>query len=125
VDTQARQKLIEVIKLARGSMSLRAFGKELGVSATSVLSWEKGEKVPDTANLASIAARAGYTFEELFSHLEGKRIPEASELSVVLKQVSNMPLSQAAIVGKAIMDRLAAAADSSENEVKARAGKCS
>ncbi len=119
MDTQARQKLIEVIKLARGSMSLRAFGKELGVSATSVLSWEKGEKVPDTANLASIAARAGYTFEELFSHLEGKRIPEASELSVVLKQVSNMPLSQAAIVGKAIMDRLAAAADSTDNEVKA------
>ena len=119
MDTKGRQKLVEVIKLARGSTSLRAFGKQLGVSATAVLAWEKGEKVPDTANLASIAARAGYTLEELFCHLEGKRIPEASELSVVLKQVSNMPLSQAAIVGKAIMDRLAAAADSTENEVKA------
>lgn len=119
MDTQARQKLVEVIKLARGEMSLRAFGKQLGVSASAVLAWEKGEKVPDTANLASIAARAGYSFEELLCHLEGKRIPDASELSVVLKQVSNMPLSQAAIVGKAIMDRLPAAAESTGNEVKA------
>ncbi|MCJ8279775.1 MAG: helix-turn-helix domain-containing protein [Rivularia sp. ALOHA_DT_140] len=117
MDTQARQKLIEVIKLARGSMSLRAFGKELGVSATSVLSWEKGEKVPDTANLASIAARTGYTFEELLCHLEGKPLPEASELSVILKHINNMPLSELAIVGKAVLDRFAA--ESIANQAKA------
>ena len=51
MDTQSRQKLIEIIKFARGSMSQRAFGKQLGVSATAVQMWEKGLKTPDTANL--------------------------------------------------------------------------
>ena len=117
MDTQARKKLVEVIKLARGSMTLRAFGKELGVSASAILAWEKGEKIPDTNNLASIAARTGYTFEELLCHLEGKPLPEASELSVILKHINNMPLSELAIVGKAIMDRLAA--ESMANQAKA------
>ncbi len=40
-------------------MSQRAFGKLLGVSATAVQLWEKGESIPDTQNLANIAARAG------------------------------------------------------------------
>ncbi|HBK97882.1 MAG TPA: transcriptional regulator, partial [Microcoleaceae bacterium UBA10368] len=31
---------MEAVKLARGSMSLIAFGKLLGVSAASVLYWE-------------------------------------------------------------------------------------
>lgn len=71
MNTQSRQKLIEIIKLARGSMSQRAFGKLLGVSATAVQMWEKGVKVPDTENLAQIAARAGYTLEELLCCLAG------------------------------------------------------
>ena len=119
MDTKGRQKLVEVIKLARGDTSLRAFGKQLGVSATAVLAWEKGEKVPDTANLASIAAKAGYTLEELFCHLEGKRIPEASELSVILKHINNMPLSEVAQVVQAGAARLGLVAESMENEAKA------
>ena len=119
MDIQGKQKLVEVIKLARGEMSLRAFGKQLGVSATSVLAWEKGEKVPDTANLASIAAKAGYSFEELLCHLEGKPLPEASELSVILKHINNMPLSEVALVVQAGAARLGLVAESMENEVKA------
>ena len=118
MDIQGKQKLVEVIKLARGEMSLRAFGKQLGVSATSVLAWEKGEKVPDTANLASIAAKAGYSFEELLCHLEGKPLPEASELSVILKHINNMPLSEVAQVVQAGVDRITAA-ESTGNQVKA------
>ena len=119
MDTKGRQKLVEVIKLARGSTRLRAFGKQLGVSATAVLAWEKGEKVPDTANLASIAAKAGYSFEELLCHLEGKPLPEASELSVILKHINNMPLSEVAQVVQAGAARLGLVAESMENEVKA------
>ncbi|MEG5173487.1 hypothetical protein [Microcoleus sp. B3-D7] len=37
VDAEANKKLSEVVKLARGSMSLTAFGKLLKVSAASVL----------------------------------------------------------------------------------------
>lgn len=119
MDTQGREKLVEVIKLARGSMSLRAFGKQLGVSATSVLAWEKGEKIPDTANLGRIAAQSGYTLEELLCCIEGKPVPEASELSVILRQIHNMPLSQVAIVGRAVMDRFAASTQSINDDAKA------
>lgn len=52
MNIESKQKLIEIIKLARGSMSQGAFGKLLGVSATAFQIWEKGVKVPDTENLA-------------------------------------------------------------------------
>ena len=118
MDTQGKQKLVEVIKLARGSKSQRAFGRQLGVSATSVQAWEKGIKTPDTENLARIAAQAGYTLEELIYCLEGKPVPEASELSVIIRQINNMPLSEVVIVGKAVMDRLAAATELIDEKVK-------
>ena len=42
VDAEARKKLSEVVKLARGSMSFSAFGRLLGVSGAAVQYWEKG-----------------------------------------------------------------------------------
>ncbi len=119
MDTQSRQKLIEIIKLARGEMSQRAFGKQLGVSATSVQMWEKGLKTPDTANLGRIAAQAGYSLEELLLCLEGKPVPEASDLNVILRQINNMPLSQVAQIVQAGAARLGVVAESMENEAKA------
>ena len=119
MNIESRQKLIEIIKLARGSMSQRAFGKVLGVSATAVQMWEKGVKVPDTENLAQIASKAGYTMEELLSCLEGKPIAEASDLSLILRQIKSMPLNELAIIGRAVIDRFAAATESCEDEVKA------
>jgi transcriptional regulator with XRE-family HTH domain len=119
VNDESRKKLIEIIKQARGSMSQRAFGKLLGVSATSVHTWEKGVKVPDTENLAQIASRAGYTMEELVYCLDGKRIPEASDLSLILRQINNMPLSHVAQIVQAAANRLASAAELLEDEAKA------
>jgi transcriptional regulator with XRE-family HTH domain len=119
VNIQSRQKLIEIIKLARGSLSQRAFGKLLGVSATAVQMWEKGVKVPDTENLAQIASRAGYTMEELISCLDGKPVPETSDLSLILRQIKHMPLSQVAQIVQAAADRLAAVAEASQDEAKA------
>ena len=119
MDTKSRQKLIEIIKLARGSMSQRAFGKQLGVSSTSVQMWENGVKTPDTANLGRIAAQAGYTLEELLLCLEGKPVPEASDLNVILRQINNMPLSEVAIIAQAAVARFAASTQPVNNEVKA------
>ncbi|WP_026082338.1 helix-turn-helix domain-containing protein [Mastigocladopsis repens] len=119
MNTESRQKLIEIIKLARGSMSQRGFGKLLGVSATAVQMWEKGVKVPDTENLAQIAARAGYTLEELLCCLEGKPVPEASDLSLILRQINHLPLSQVAQIVQAGAARLAAAAEALGDEAKA------
>jgi transcriptional regulator with XRE-family HTH domain len=119
VNIESREKLIEIIKLARGEMSKRAFGKLLGVSATSIQMWEKGVKVPDTENLAKIAARAGYTLEELLSCLDGKPIQEASDLSLILRQIQHMPLSQVAQIAQAAAERFAVVAESLGDEAKA------
>ncbi len=119
VDLKARKKLIEVVKMARGSMSQRAFGKLLGVSATAVQLWEKGESIPDTENLANIAARAGYTMEELLNFLGVKPVSESSDVNQIVKYIKSMPLSEVAIIGRAVMDRLATAAEASIDEVKA------
>ncbi|MCF4969499.1 helix-turn-helix domain-containing protein [Nostoc sp. CMAA1605] len=119
MNVESRQKLIEIIKSARGSLSQRAFGKLLGVSATAVQMWEKGVKVPDTENLAQIAAKAGYTMEELLCCLEGKPVQEISDLNLILRQIKHMPLSQVALVVQAAADRLAAVAQSSDEEAKA------
>ncbi|MBE9212516.1 helix-turn-helix transcriptional regulator [Plectonema cf. radiosum LEGE 06105] len=119
MNIESRQKLIEIIKLARGSLSQRAFGKQLGVSATAVQMWEKGVKTPDTENLAQIAAHAGYTLEELLCCLGGKPIPEVSDLNLIIRQINNMPLSEVAIIAQAAAARFAAATESINDRAKA------
>jgi len=119
VNDEGKQKLIDIIKQARGDMSQRAFCKFLGVSATAVQMWEKGVKVPDTENLSRIASHAGYTMEELLSCLEGKPIQAASDLTIILRQINNMPLSQVALIVQAGANRLATAMESAEEEIKA------
>ncbi|WP_333397637.1 transcriptional regulator [Microcoleus sp. N9_A1] len=115
VDAEAKKKLSEVVKLARGSMSLSAFGRLLGVSAASVLYWEKGQVLPDTKNLTQIATRAGFTMEELMAHLEGKPMREPVDTNELLKKIQCMPLSDLAVIVRAGVERLAAAAVASGN----------
>ncbi|MEG4390706.1 transcriptional regulator [Microcoleus sp. N9_A2] len=115
VDAEAKKKLSEVVKLARGSMSLSAFGRLLGVSAASVLYWEKGQVLPDTKNLTQIATRAGFTMEELMAHLEGKPMREPVDTNELLKKIQCMSLSDLAVIVRAGVERLAAAAVASGN----------
>ncbi|MCW6048575.1 helix-turn-helix domain-containing protein [Lyngbya sp. CCAP 1446/10] len=115
VDAEARKKLVEVVKLARGSMSFSAFGRLLGVSGSAVQYWEKGQVLPDTKNLTQIAARAGFTMEELMAHLEGKPMPEPVNTNDLLKKIQCMPISELAVVVRAGVERLAAAAEVSGN----------
>ncbi|MBW4661005.1 MAG: helix-turn-helix domain-containing protein [Drouetiella hepatica Uher 2000/2452] len=107
MDSETRERLIKVVKLARGSMSQRQFAKLLGVSSTAVQLWEKGETMPDTKNLAQIATRAGYTIEGLVEYLTGHKMPEFEEGEVdkILRQVQLMPLQQVAVIGQAIAER--------------------
>jgi len=93
-------------------MSQRAFGKLLGVSATAVQLWERGDTVPDTENLAKIAARSGYTLEELLGFLEGKPLSEPSEINQIINKIKVMPLSQVAMISRAVADRFTEAAES-------------
>ena len=115
MDAEAKKKLSEVVKLARGSMSLSAFGRLLGVSAASVLYWEKGQVLPDTKNLTQIATRAGFTMEELMAHLEGRSVQEPVNTNELLKKIQCMPISELAVIVRAGVERLAAAAEVSGN----------
>ncbi len=120
MDLEARKKLADVVKTARGdSMSQRTFAKQLGVSYTTVQLWEKGESIPDISNLANIADRAGYTIEELLNYIGIKPQPNSSDVNQVIKQIKVMPLSEVVIVGRVVMDRLATAVESSGDEAKA------
>ncbi len=94
-------------------MSKRAFGQLLGVSDTAVRLWETGKTVPDTERLAKIAARSGHSLEELLSYLEGQSVPTPSEVSQILRQIKYMPLNEVAMIGQAVMARLASVAESS------------
>lgn len=118
MDSEAKKKLLEVIKIARGTMSQRGFGKLLGVSATAVQLWEKGETIPDVGNLSQIAARAGYTMEELLNYLGHKPISQTSDVNQIVKYIKSMPLNEVAIIGRVAMDRLAAAAELTKDEAK-------
>jgi hypothetical protein len=81
-----------------------------------VLLWEKGESIPDIENLANIAARAGYTMEEVLNYIGIKPMAESSDLNQIVKYIKSMPLSDVAIIGRVVMDRLATAAESSGEE---------
>lgn len=118
VDLEAKKKVIEVVKMARGSMSQRAFAKLLGVSATAVQLWEKGDNIPDIGNLAKIAAKAGYTMEELLNYIGAKPLQEPSDLNDIIKQIKSMPLSEVATIAQAAVARLAAAAESSGEQAQ-------
>jgi len=115
VDAEAKKKLSEVVKLARGSMSLSAFGRLLGVSGSAVQYWEKGQVLPDTKNLTQIATRAGFTMEELMAHLEGRPVQEPVNTNELLKKIQCMPISELAVIVRAGVERLAAAAEVSGN----------
>ncbi|MEG4520545.1 MULTISPECIES: helix-turn-helix transcriptional regulator [unclassified Microcoleus] len=93
-------------------MSQRAFGKLLGVSATAVQFWERGDTVPETENLAKIAGRAGYSLEEFLTFLDGNPVSQAPEtINDIVKKIQFLPLSQVALIGKAVADRFAASTE--------------
>lgn len=109
MNLEARERLIQIIKKARGKTSQRAFGKLLGVSATAVQLWEKGETVPDTENLIQIAERAGYSLQELLAYLEGKPLGEpVNQLDVTLRWLETASSSELAVLLHAVGDRLSA-----------------
>lgn len=111
-------KLSQVVKQARGRNSLLTFSKSLGVSLLTIQKWEAGDTLPDIRNLAKIAHRAGYSIDELAIYLGIMSPSKPSELTLILRHINNMPLSEVAIVGKAIIDRFVDAAESLENQAK-------
>jgi transcriptional regulator with XRE-family HTH domain len=119
VNPEAKKKLGEIAKVARGDMSQRVFAKLLGVAYTTVQAWERGDSIPDIENLAQIADRAGYTIEELLNYLGIKPQSNSSDINQIIKQIRIMPLADVAEIGRVVMDRFAAVAELPGDEAKA------
>jgi len=74
--------------------------------------------VPDTENLAKIAARLGYKLDELLSYLAGKPVPEPLDLAQILKQTRHA-MSQVAMIAQAAAERFAVFAQSGMKQQQA------
>ena len=74
---------------------------------TAVRLWERGQTFPETEQLSKLAARTGYSLEELISYLEGKPVSSSKDLSDIVEQIRYMPLSEVAEIGKAVAERFA------------------
>ena len=109
---RSKEKLAELIRRLRGDQSQRAFAKTLGVSFASIQSWENGDAMPSTENLAAIAQKAGYTLEGLIAHLEDRPIPKTASIDEIVMQIKSLPLKQLALVERAVGDRLMTIAES-------------
>jgi transcriptional regulator with XRE-family HTH domain len=107
-----KSRIAKLVKLARGGMSQRAFGIDLGVSSTAVQHWENGVAMPSASSLFKIAARAGYTFEDVQAYLDGQELPDVDVTAQIIKSIQNLSLNQIAIIDRAMADRLMAIAES-------------
>jgi transcriptional regulator with XRE-family HTH domain len=106
------EKVSSIVKLARGDKSQRAFGIELGVSSTAVQHWENGVSIPETKHLSGIAAKAGYTLQQVMDYLEGADLPDADIVTQMTRQIKKLSLKQIALIDRAVSDRLVAIAES-------------
>ncbi len=107
MDVEARQRLSEAVKKARGSRSQRKFAKDIGVSFAAVRSWEECESFPSQENLELIASIAGRSLEELLLYLKGEPYPEPRFKSAedLLPIVSELSDSEAARLVQIIVSR--------------------
>lgn len=110
--SERNQKVSTLVKQARGSMSQRAFGMELGVSSTAVQHWENGSSVPDTKHLANIAAKAGYTLQQVQDYLDGGELPDLDIVTQMTRQINKLSFKQVVLIDRAVSDRLVAIAES-------------
>jgi len=105
MDDQTRKKFAELIYEMRANRPYRAFGRLLGVTHPTLISWEKLEGVPDLENLERVAKFRGETLEEFKLVLAGKRKP--SRLQALVQQVRTISKEELAVVLQVIAERIA------------------
>jgi len=114
MNLESRQKLSNLLFTLRGEKSRRGFAREIGVTATAVISWEKCDNEPDVEHLSKIAKLSGYTVDELIAHLEGRAIKKSESIPFarLLTEASKLSINEAAQLYRAAGDRLVAIAES-------------
>ncbi len=97
----------------RGDLSQRQFAKELGITHSTIQSWEAKLSWPGTLNLVKLASLKGWSFDQLQAYLEGEQdmevIVERVELPIsrILLAVRSLPFDAAAQVAKVALETMA------------------
>jgi transcriptional regulator with XRE-family HTH domain len=107
VSLEARQKLTQIVRKARGAKSQRAYARLIGVTGTTVGAWEDMRSFPEMDNLAEIAKTAGYSLADLLDLL-GVEGDDDDSLSVnqIVSRIKGLPLRQLGIITEAVSARL-------------------
>ncbi len=114
MNLNSRQKLSKLLLDLRGTKSRRAFARDIGVTATAVIAWEKADSEPDREHLTKIAKLAGYSLDELLEYLEGVSTKRSDKIPFarMLTETSHLSIKEAAELYRAVGDRLVAIAES-------------
>lgn len=91
---EGRELIGKIIREARGSRSLRNFGKLTKISHTTIRRIETAEDVPSNETLMALAEFTPYTFEELQAILQGREPTDLREVVTAhdaLKIVKQLP----------------------------------
>lgn len=107
-DYRARERFAEVVYSVRNGQSYRSYGKKLGVTGTTVKSWETCEFEPSLENLEKIAAEAGLTLNQLMDYLEihtqaSSDVDQKKKLIAQLRQLPRHELAEVVEAGVRIL----------------------
>lgn len=86
--------------------SMREFARRAGVRHSTISAWKNSDIVPDTRSLSKIADVMGLELPELWGSLKSSEDRHVS-LDQILSTLDTMPPSDLALVGNAVMQKLA------------------
>ncbi len=105
-------KLGQIIRKARGKMSLRDFADQIGLSHATIDRLEKAEfKNPQNNKLAAISKHIGFTLEEMIAIARGNQEPSLCRKTVesqVLQLVNELSATEVERLIKALQQDLEA-----------------
>jgi len=105
-----KERFAKLIKEARGLRTKVEFARLVGVSHTTIGSWEACERLPDRDNLVMLAPVLGYSLEELQGMITGKpfKQKQASPLRLdkVKREIDLLPTNDQLEVFRFLSDRV-------------------
>ena len=114
LDMETRfDRLVLLLQQLRGDLSQRQFAKELGVTHSTVQSWEAKLSWPGTQNLKKLASLKVCSLDQLEAYLEGDLVEvtlgDRVELPIsrILLAVRSLPFDAAAQVAKVALETMA------------------
>ncbi|PHK28974.1 hypothetical protein VF14_32670 [Nostoc linckia z18] len=106
MDSQAKQRLAELIIEAQGNQSLRKYAMSLGVNPATLKNWIDGQGFPSPENLEKIAKATGFSgIDDLLDYLRGiEREKSAASVKQILLLAKDLSKEERKELTKALID---------------------